>query len=231
LTGGAKTVNNFPIGTDSPKDLGPFGQQREPSFTQDRARRTYEALLEAAVEVFSEKGFDATQTPDIAAAAGVSVGSFYRYFNDKREIFLEILRRNIDRSYTEVMGGLTPENFAGAGRRPTIERAIEVLIENITRAPAMQKMFLELALRDPQVLAMKRAFDEDGRMRVAALIAAICPADQVTDPEATAYMIYTAVVECALRIAGAHGDPPVPRERAVAALTELVYRALFGIER
>ena len=212
------------------KEIGPFGLQKEPSFAQDRARRTYHSLLEAAAEVFVAKGFDATQTPDIAAAAGVSVGTFYRYFNDKREIFLEILRRNLNRSHNEVLSGLTADRFVGAGRRGTIERTIEVLIENITRSPGMQKLFLELSLRDPQVAALKRAFDDEGRRRVAALIAAICPADQVADPEATAYMIHTAAVECALRIAGAHGAPPVPRDRAVAALTELVYRALFGIE-
>jgi AcrR family transcriptional regulator len=212
------------------KEIGPFGIQKEPAFAQDRARRTYHALLEAAAEVFVDKGFDATQTPDIAAAAGVSVGTFYRYFNDKREIFLEILRRNLNRSHNEVLSGLTPERLRGADRRATIELAMHVLIENITRSPGMQKMFLEMSLRDAQVAALKRAFDDEGRRRVTELIAAICPADQVADPEATAYMIHTAVIECALRIAGAHGQPPVPRERAVAALTELVYRALFGIE-
>ena len=43
-------------------------------------------------------------------------------------------------------------------------------------------------------------------------------------------MIHTAVIECAVHIAGARGPLPVSRERAVAALTEIIYRALFGID-
>src|SRR5688500_7550251 len=72
-------------------------------FPQERARRTYESLVDAGAALFAERGFDATQTPDIAGEAGVSVGTFYRYFDDKLEIFLEVERRYLARAYQEVM--------------------------------------------------------------------------------------------------------------------------------
>src|SRR5271155_4639546 len=59
------------------------------SFKQNRSAATHEALVRAARKVFEEKGFEAAQTPDIAAAAGVSTGAFYRYFEDKKQVFLE----------------------------------------------------------------------------------------------------------------------------------------------
>lgn len=199
-------------------------------FPQERARRTYEGLLVAATSVFSERGYDATQTPDIAAAAGVSVGTFYRYFSDKREVFMEILRAELSRQYKRVMRGLTAENLVGTERRVTIEATMQVLFDNLLRHPKMQRVFVEMSLRDEQVAQLHQKFDRASQKRIAELIAAICPREQVADPEATAYVIHTAVVECAHHIVGAHGELPVSRERSLAALTDLVYRSLFGID-
>lgn len=42
-----------------------------------------EAVLSAALELFSTKGYFATSVPDIVAAAGVSVGALYHHFKDK----------------------------------------------------------------------------------------------------------------------------------------------------
>jgi AcrR family transcriptional regulator len=197
-------------------------------FTQARSQRTYEALIEAGAEVFAEVGFDATQTPEIAARAGVSVGTFYRYFKDKKEIFIEILRRHLATARDEVLADLEPERFVGVGKRATIEAAIGVLLENVRSRPGLHRAYLEMSLRDPEIAALRDAFDREAHQYIAALIAAICRREEVADPEATAYIIQTSVVECATAIS--RGPTVVSAERSLAALTELVYRALFGIE-
>jgi AcrR family transcriptional regulator len=51
------------------------------------ARRTRDRLLETSHTVFAERGFHATRVDDIVAAAGVSHGSFYRYFDSKHQVF------------------------------------------------------------------------------------------------------------------------------------------------
>lgn len=58
---------------------------------QERSIKTKEAILQAALELFSEKGYHNTNTKEIAAAAGVSTGSFYSYYKDKRDVFLDSL--------------------------------------------------------------------------------------------------------------------------------------------
>lgn len=199
-------------------------------FAQERARKTYEALMEAAHSVFMENGFDATQTPDIAAEAGVSVGTFYRYFTDKKDVFLEVLRHDLAWAYKNVMQELSPEKLGGPDRRKTLEHTLEILVDNVRRSPNMNRVFLEMSLRDETVAALRKAFDAAGHKRVTEIIAAICPRDQVADPEATAYIIHTAVVACAEKIAGAGSEPPVSAERSLEALTEMVYRSLFGID-
>jgi AcrR family transcriptional regulator len=50
-------------------------------------------ILDAALKVFSEKGYHETRLEDIAAAAGFSKASLYNYYEDKEEIFLHILIR------------------------------------------------------------------------------------------------------------------------------------------
>jgi AcrR family transcriptional regulator len=55
---------------------------------QDAARTAFrEEVRTAAERVFSEKGFGATKMTDIAAEAGVGVGTLYNYFANKQEIF------------------------------------------------------------------------------------------------------------------------------------------------
>ena len=45
-----------------------------------------QAILDAALPLFAAKGFDATAVPQIAAAAGVAVGTIYRYFPTKEAL-------------------------------------------------------------------------------------------------------------------------------------------------
>jgi AcrR family transcriptional regulator len=199
-------------------------------FTQERARKTYEALVIAAGEAFHEAGYDATGTSDIAARAGVSVGTFYRYFDDKKQIYLEVTRRYLAEAYHRVMDKLTPARFAGKDGRAAITETVVILLDQSTRYPTMHKVFVEMSLRDPDVLELRRAFDKITHEKLSALISAICPRTIVPDPEATALIVHVAAIECASVIGGIRGTIPVERERAQAALAALIYRALFGLE-
>ena len=58
-----------------------------PSALRDRKReRTRRALLEAAVEQFESRGYEATTVADIAAAAEVGTRTFFNYFASKEEL-------------------------------------------------------------------------------------------------------------------------------------------------
>lgn len=52
-------------------------------------------IVEAALEVFAEKGFAAARLDDIAAAAGVSKGALYLYFETKQDLFRAVVRQAI----------------------------------------------------------------------------------------------------------------------------------------
>jgi len=57
-----------------------------------RGKRSRQALLDGAKQVFGEVGFAEARIVDIAAAGGAASGSFYTYFSSKEEIFVALLR-------------------------------------------------------------------------------------------------------------------------------------------
>src|SRR5262245_58368531 len=63
---------------------------------QERSRRTYEAILDAAAHVFAEHGYAATTTNHVAAAADVSYGSRYQYFPSKDALLVALEERHLE---------------------------------------------------------------------------------------------------------------------------------------
>src|SRR4051812_15016027 len=51
-----------------------------------KAARTRSAIIDAALTLFRERGYEATTMRAIAAAAGVSVGNAYYYFDSKEQL-------------------------------------------------------------------------------------------------------------------------------------------------
>ena len=65
-----------------------------PRETQEaRSHRSRTQILEAALELFSHRGYGATSIRHIADAAGVSTGNVYHHFKDKDAIFQELLNQ------------------------------------------------------------------------------------------------------------------------------------------
>ena len=67
--------------------------------TERRARkkdRTRQALLDAALALFSEKGIYAPSIEEITGAADLGKGTFYQYFSSRDDLIAELVRRGID---------------------------------------------------------------------------------------------------------------------------------------
>ena len=75
-----------------------------------RLERTRSLLLDAAEEVFAEKGFTPASLDDIARAAGYTKGAIYKHFSTKEDLFLAVSdrywRRYFD-NFAEVMSTAT----------------------------------------------------------------------------------------------------------------------------
>ncbi|MBC5784345.1 TetR/AcrR family transcriptional regulator [Ramlibacter sp. USB13] len=73
--------------------------------SQSRRERRKEArpgeLLDAALDLFVEKGFAATRSEEVAARAGVSKGTLFLYFPTKEELFKAVVRENMSGRFAE----------------------------------------------------------------------------------------------------------------------------------
>jgi len=79
-------------------------------------------LVVAAVDLFTEQGYDATTVAQIAERAGVTKSTFFRHFSDKRELLVagqETLSRLLAEGVAEAPAGATPLEAVAAG----LERA------------------------------------------------------------------------------------------------------------
>jgi AcrR family transcriptional regulator len=70
--------------------------KRMASLIEKKRQYTRDMIIEAAEELFSQHGYHNTQVMDIVKAVGMSAGTFYNYFKDKRDLFEQITSQNFE---------------------------------------------------------------------------------------------------------------------------------------
>jgi TetR/AcrR family transcriptional regulator len=76
--------------------------QPEPASRHTRRKEARPGeLLDAALDLFVEKGYAATKAEEVARHAGVSKGTLFLYFSSKEELFKAVVRKNIAGRFVE----------------------------------------------------------------------------------------------------------------------------------
>lgn len=81
----------------------PAGTPTPPASHQRRKAERPSELLDAALQLFVEKGFAATKTEDIARLAGVSKGTLYLYYTSKEDLLREVISQRVSTRIAEGM--------------------------------------------------------------------------------------------------------------------------------
>ncbi|MFF4924389.1 TetR/AcrR family transcriptional regulator [Kitasatospora sp. NPDC001261] len=124
-----------------------------------------ERLVVAAVDLFTEQGYDATTVAQIAERAGVTKSTFFRHFPDKRELLVagqETLSRLLTEGIAEAPGDASPLEAVAAG----LERA----------STAMGQATRELAPRLKAAIAASAELQERDTLKTVSLAAAMTAA-------------------------------------------------------
>jgi AcrR family transcriptional regulator len=103
-----------------------------PSRPRSRARAAKAAerraaILKAALDEFSERGFAAARLDDVARRAGVGKGTIYLYFTDKEALFQELVRFQIG----PVVGALEAALASDLPLAVIVERALDIFVREI----------------------------------------------------------------------------------------------------
>jgi AcrR family transcriptional regulator len=135
-----------------------------------------ERLVVAAVDLFTEQGYDATTVAQIAERAGVTKSTFFRHFPDKRELLVagqETLSRLLAEGITEAPANATPLQAVAAG----LERA----------SAAMNSVSRDLAPRLKAAIAASAELQERDALKSVSLATAMTTALIARDvPQPTA---------------------------------------------
>lgn len=96
---------------------------------QTYARTAYtEAILEAAEKLFQRVGYHEAKMADVAQAAGVSVGTLYKYFPGKIDVFTSLLQRGRDESLA-----LLDECFALPDPIARLKSVVQAMFEHVEK--------------------------------------------------------------------------------------------------
>lgn len=145
----------------------------EDEATAPRWRRRKEArpqeIVDAALEVFSERGFAAARLDDVAARAGVSKGTLYLYFPNKEELFKAVVRAAIVPNI-EMAERLLAENRDSSFA--ILEKLLVIMATRIlrTKAGAIPKLIIAEAGNFPD---LARFYYDEVIRRAFALLSAV----------------------------------------------------------
>ncbi len=127
-----------------------------------KKQRTRDAIIQAAVRLFSEKGFENTTVEEIAAAAEVAPRTFYRYFPTKEDVVLvdqDLEDEAAERALLELRPGESDMDRISRAVREVLKvtgRNLDSLAEMhklVETTPALQLRMLEVMWRTEKRIA------------------------------------------------------------------------------
>ena len=140
-------------------------------------RRT--AILAAALEVFSERGFHEASLEDVAARGGVSKALIYEHFDSKRELERALLEMNVH----ELLGRVTAAITSVDGEEERLRAGIDAFLRFVEERPVAWRLLFR-NVGDPDIAEAFARLQEEVSRTIAALMLANAPdALRAADPE------------------------------------------------
>src|SRR5437870_4996323 len=113
--------------TKPPRAAGASGSPQIRGLRAQQSAQRKEAILAAALEEFSARGFAAARLDDVARRAGVAKGTIYLHFRDKEMLFQELVRFQIG----PVVGALETVLASDLPQAVTVEHAPDIFPREI----------------------------------------------------------------------------------------------------
>jgi len=194
---------------------------------QKRSLETLRKIAEAGEKLFSEKGFHGTNSKEIAAAAGVSIGAFYDYFPDKKALFMEVSRRYTRRVMDRILPKGPPVDAGKVSPRDVVFGIIRTALDAHDLSPQFHREAMAMRYSDPDVQSLMDEEEKEILSRLRETLRATGENVRVRDLEAGVIVMKSAIEEVI------HGikifTPPVSEERLLRELSDMVARYLFDI--
>ncbi len=130
-----------------------------------RAAQTRAEIVEAAIALFTAQGFDDTSMSDVAAAAGVSRRTVYRYFETKDDLVFEAPRR-----WLQVLNAVLDTRSDEESTRDLYRRSILEVAAHIEADAAAVLAAFDVLMSSPSLLGRHGRSDAEWTARYLELI-------------------------------------------------------------
>lgn len=142
-----------PVVRFDPELRAAFAQAEPPPGLTPAGHRTWSALLDAGRKALVERGYHGARVGDVVAAAGISRGAFYRYFDDKDQL-ARVLAMRAMRTVALVLAEIPAEAASGAAAgRTALRRWLRRYAATQGTEAAMLRVWVDAALQDPALRA------------------------------------------------------------------------------
>ena len=190
--------------------------------TQSEAQRRRQ-ILSAARSVFDEKGYESATVSDIVRMAGVAQGTFYLYFDSKKDIVVELARKPMADMADRLRRALIGDESFEETLRQFVRTGFEVGFEN----PDLCRL---MHMGSEQTEAHKQLEVESEVMQMARGMfqRAIDAGDMSPMDPAVAIGMFHAIVSGAMQLAFATDPPPASRQEIGRVTEEIVVSAFVA---
>jgi len=127
----------------------PIPSRPRPGSRAAKAAARRDAILMAALDEFSAKGFASARLDDVAQRAGVAKGTIYLHFRDKEALFQELIRSTL----VPLVGMLETVGEIDLPTRTIVERIVDVFVDEVfgTRRKDVIRLIVAEGPRFPQI--------------------------------------------------------------------------------
>ncbi|MDP4089444.1 MAG: TetR/AcrR family transcriptional regulator [Bacillota bacterium] len=116
---------------------------------EDELTKRHWQILEAALKVFSEKGFEGSRTSDIAREANIAEGTIFRYFKTKKDLLMGLFIPLVVKFFRPMMFKSVERLLSNDENKPIEQVLKEIFMDRLElirkNAPLVKTIFMESA--------------------------------------------------------------------------------------
>ena len=157
---------------------------------QKRSLEKLEIIKASALQLFSEKGYFSTTTNEIAKQAGVSIGTLYAYYRDKKDIYEELVRDHYEKAAKQADEAQLP---AGLSPRQTIYLMLAATMQAHYVNTAFQKEMAALSAQSEEMRAIEQRYRGNLSLALAAMLEGYRDYYRISDFSTAALLIQTSL--------------------------------------
>ena len=203
---------------------------------QKRSIEKKQRIKDAAINLMSEKGYHSASSNEIAKEAGVSIGTFYSYYKDKKDLYKELVADIYNAVLTPM--NMSTESESGIDNVPgpfdnldnlSIEETVYLYIETVFKGheyeTAFQREIASLSEQSDEFREIEMVHKKELTKMFTSVLSAYKDEIKINDLKTASYLILT-TVEAAVHDTMFHNNGK-NKKAVIRELTAMIVKYLF----